>query len=125
MEGLKISKWRKSVRRNGKRVWLSRVIMEEKIGRVLDTNEWVHHKDGNPFNNKEDNLEIMLKLDHLKYHNMGRKESENPNEAWCSRCKQFLDKSKFTKSGYHWNGLDFYCGECRRKYWRERHEQKI
>lgn len=47
---------------------LHRVLMENKIGKSLLSNEDVHHVDGNKNNNSTDNLEILSKRDHAKKH---------------------------------------------------------
>lgn len=44
----------------------SRYIMERKIGRFLETNEEVHHINGNKFDDREENLTILSKSDHAK-----------------------------------------------------------
>lgn len=51
----------------------ARKIMEKKLGRKLDTFEYVHHKDGNPFNNDVENLEVKTPKTHSIVHN----QSEN------------------------------------------------
>lgn len=45
-----------------------RRIMRLKIGRPLEENEVVHHKDGNPHNNKPSNLQIMTRSEHTRLH---------------------------------------------------------
>ncbi len=45
-----------------------RVVMENHIGRVLEKNEVVHHKDENKHNNQIDNLELMTSSEHAKLH---------------------------------------------------------
>ena len=45
-----------------------RYLMEYKLGRFLAADEVVHHKDGNPENNSLDNLEVMKRSEHSKYH---------------------------------------------------------
>lgn len=45
-----------------------RVVMENKIGRLLRKNEEVHHKNGNTHDNNPENLEIMLHGEHQKFH---------------------------------------------------------
>jgi len=43
--------------------------MEEKIGRKLKIQEVVHHLDGNPYNNNEENLMLMKNTsEHIKWH---------------------------------------------------------
>lgn len=44
-------------------------VMELSIKRRLNTEECVHHKDGNKLNNKIENLEIMLHAEHSRQHN--------------------------------------------------------
>ena len=50
-------------------------LMEKFLGRSLDSNEQVHHKDGNPLNNDISNLEVVFLGEHqrvhsTKYHDM-------------------------------------------------------
>ena len=45
-----------------------RVVMENKLGRLLFENEQVHHIDKNRHNNKPDNLEVMLEGKHQRFH---------------------------------------------------------
>jgi hypothetical protein len=45
-----------------------RLVAEDKIGRDLVRGEVVHHEDGNSTNNHPDNLTVMLRHDHQKYH---------------------------------------------------------
>ena len=47
---------------------LHRKIMEDYIGRKLNSNEIVHHKDGNKLNNDINNLEILTRSEHIKLH---------------------------------------------------------
>ena len=45
-----------------------RYIIEKELGRKLDSNECVHHKDGNRANNDLDNLEVLTRAEHSKLH---------------------------------------------------------
>lgn len=58
----------KIIKINGKSFYEHRIIMEDYIGRKLDDNEDVHHKDGNKLNNDISNLEIINKTEHGKIH---------------------------------------------------------
>ena len=54
---------------NGKWMLKHRHIMQQKLGRVLDSyREQVHHIDGNPLNNELDNLRIKTVNEHSSYH---------------------------------------------------------
>lgn len=67
-------------------VLLHRIIMENHLGRLLNTNEVVHHKDKNKFNNDVKNLEVMDVHTHARLH-----AKENPASTitlkcpWCSK----------------------------------------
>ena len=45
-----------------------RYLMEQKIGRKLLSHECVHHINGDPFDNRIENLQLMTKSEHSKYH---------------------------------------------------------
>ena len=45
-----------------------RVIIEKKLGIILDKDQIVHHKDGNKGNNDPNNLVVMDKIEHIKLH---------------------------------------------------------
>lgn len=47
-----------------------RKIMEDYLGRRLNKNEVVHHIDGNKTNNDINNLQVMTRAEHSKYHRL-------------------------------------------------------
>ena len=55
---------------NGKRVFIDehRYVMQQFLGRKLKKNEVVHHIDGNKSNNNIENLQLMTKEEHSRYH---------------------------------------------------------
>lgn len=48
-----------------------RLIMERHLGRELEVNEIVHHKDGDKSNNDLENLEVMSRSEHSRSHKLG------------------------------------------------------
>lgn len=49
-----------------------RLIAENKIGRYLNDNEIVHHINGDPTDNRPENLEVMTQAEHAKMENNRR-----------------------------------------------------
>lgn len=67
-------------------VLLHRIVMENHLGRVLNENEVVHHKDGNKKNNVVENLEVMDRIQHNKMH--GSKCGRKVVTLKCPWCKK-------------------------------------
>ena len=60
-------------KRQGGYVAEHRLVMEQKLGRLLHPKEVVHHRDGNPMNNHPDNLECFAtNALHLKHELVGK-----------------------------------------------------
>lgn len=66
----------KSIKVNGKKIDEHRYIMEEYLGRKLDREEVVHHKNGNKLDNRIENLEVLDLRVHSRNHSIGRAYSE-------------------------------------------------
>lgn len=50
-----------------------RAVMEEKLGRILEPHEVVHHIDGNKQNNSPDNLQLFTTAsEHTRFHNLNK-----------------------------------------------------
>jgi len=68
---------------NGKTVYKHRYVMELVLGRKLNFNEVVHHKNGIEGDNRVCNLTIMSRREHTAYHNHERMlESERESREW-------------------------------------------
>lgn len=57
------------------KIHIHRLLMMYWLKRDLGRFEYVHHKNGNRFNNHKDNLELMLDFQHQSITNKGRKQS--------------------------------------------------
>lgn len=62
----------KKIRIGSKTFQLSRIIMENHLGRKLDRKEVVHHIDGNKKNNDISNLKVETLSEHTRHHATGR-----------------------------------------------------
>lgn len=92
---------------NGKVVDEHRYIMSNHLGRELDSNETVHHKDEDKKNNEIQNLEIISPSKHAYNHNIG---TAKYITIKCSHCNENFSKllreyKCKTKKGQ----IDFYC----------------
>ena len=69
-----------------------RVIMENHLGRLLNTDEIIHHIDGNKKNNLINNLEIMNYKSHCKHH--ANKRGCKYVTLQCPWCKKIFNLPK-------------------------------
>ena len=63
---------------------LHRVLAENKLGRLLERREHVHHIDGNPANNDPANLEVLSIEEHAREH----AKHIDPVELACPVCER-------------------------------------
>lgn len=107
------------INRNGKKVRAHRWIMEQHIGRKLDKFEYVHHINGNPLDNRIENLSIVTPKKHQSIHlqkypdykkcvECGSEFKANPRKRKRQKCcsKECAQKIRVRKAmqarGYDW-----------------------
>jgi len=99
-------------------VLLHRVLMENHLGRLLDSDEIVHHIDENKKNNEISNLQVMKALEHVLHH--VKQKGETLLEMKCPCCKTVFSKPKNkTHVGKKEGKTTFCSASCRGKFWRD------
>lgn len=98
-----------------------REVMEKAIGRRLDKNECVHHKDGNRKNNELSNLEVQGRLEHSKNH--GKDKIVPPLDLVCRECgKKFTRVARYERYNRKMRKVGSFCGRsCSAKWSRRRY----
>jgi len=81
-----------------KKVLAHRLIMEQHLGRPLlpFPLEIVHHINGDPLDNRIENLQLKSQSSHIKEHSAGYKDD---NAKTCTRCSRLLPRSEFYRNG--------------------------
>lgn len=98
----------KTLKRDGRYIDKHRYIMEQHLGRELNTNEVVHHINGDATDNRIENLELMSMANHSSLHSRDRAEYI---EIKCSFCRELI---KIRKASYKWKKKKqkkFYCSK--------------
>ena len=104
-----------------------RVIIENRINRILKFNEIVHHINEIKTDNRIENLELMTREKHTHFHTEGRHHNEIRMCFRCGSNKTYLVKpSKWnsnTTPFFLWHHLPYdktnwYCSRCYNRIWR-------
>lgn len=66
-----------------------RIVIENHLERLLNSNEIVHHKNGNRLDNNLSNLELMTVNEHNKHH--GNLHGKTYVELKCPQCNKFFE----------------------------------
>jgi hypothetical protein len=93
-----------------------RVVMEKQLGRVLTSEEIVHHKDEVKGNNVPDNLQVLSRAEHARLHLIGKK---RPIVTHCKNGHPFTTENTIICS----SGSRL-CRLCSRAYQRRWHEER-
>lgn len=68
-------------------VLLHRLVMEDYLGRYLNNDEFIHHKDGNKLNNELSNLELIYPEKHAREHYSNRRVDDKTGRFICDEPK--------------------------------------
>ena len=100
-----------------------RHIMQVHLGRKLSREETVHHKNGNPRDNRLENLEVLPLSEHARLHKKGitgvihyNKWRFRDGNYWCNKCKTYLPKENFHKCHSKKYGIIVHCKKCINPY---------
>lgn len=103
------------------------LVAEKKLGRPLERNEIVHHKDRNRSNNDPDNLEIITQSQHCKEHGFLKRPRVLDSTRKCVECGS--TKTKYKKHQKYglvpmWHRVQENQWKCRTCYNREYDREK-
>ncbi len=107
---------------NGHKILQHRHIIEQVLGRPLQSNEEVHHINGNKQDNRVENLKLLTELEHNGIHHRGKPRPDKLKDMskwYCFYCLRTSDQIEIRKKNGrpHWRGYgpvecSHICGGC-------------
>lgn len=97
-----------------KRVFTHRLLMEQHLGRKLDTTELIHHINGDGLDNRIENLKVVSPNNHMHEH---RTLIHTDTHKQCCRCRVVKPRADFNLRRA--SGRDThhgYCRQCQSEY---------
>jgi hypothetical protein len=94
-------------------LYAHRVVMEIHLGRYLNDEEIVHHRDSNKQNNNADNLEILTQAEHGKEHHP----KTQPLIIRCPYCGKDFQRRRNQRAEAKGYRLAFCSRSCNGKYY--------
>lgn len=79
----------------------ARFLMFKKMGRWLSKDEQVDHINGNPLDDRIENLQILTSVENIRKSHPGRKVNEHGNLSMLRYCKPPCDLCKKAKQDYN------------------------
>ncbi len=99
-------------------VLLHRVLMENHLGQLLDSDAVIHHINGHKKDNRISNLQIMTASQHASIH--AKEKGETMCELKCPQCKRnFIRRKRQTHLIKTKNKCTCCSLSCRGKFWRD------
>jgi hypothetical protein len=95
-----------------------RVVLENKLGRLLERHEEAHHIDENRHNNHPDNIELKLTGEHQRFHKLKYPEGHFVKEI-CTNCGVEYNREYSNRKEIKNYKLNFCSRKCNGQYYKD------